>query len=340
MRSLLITGGTGSLGRAVVAAVLAGGIYERVVVFSRDEFKQAMMQAECQDARVRFFLGDVRDPERLRRALVGVTDVVHAAALKWVASGAYNTDELFRTNFDGTRHVIDAATERGVERVLLISSDKGCHASNAYGASKFAAEQYAVGANAFAFPRGTKVGCARYGNVLWSRGSVAYRFRAASLQGRLPFRLTDRRMTRFGMRLSEAARFVLGCLGQLRGGEIFVPLLPSFRVEDVASAIYHAGRPAHEPVPLAVTGLRAGGEKLHETLLTEEESRRAVVPPGQVMRHYVIEPDTMSWGREPWAGDPIAEGWSYTSDKGGEWLSEAELIETFRAEMPRPLAAV
>ena len=341
MTSLLITGGTGSLGRALVKLVLAEGVYERVVVFSRDEFKQAMMAEEVGDARVRFFLGDVRDPERLRRALVGVSDVVHAAALKWVASGAYNTDELFRTNVDGTRHVVDAAAERGVGRVLLIASDKGCHAANAYGASKFAAESYAVGANAFTFPRGCRVGVARYGNVLWSRGSVAYRFDATSMTGSFPYRVTDRRMTRFGMRLSEAAAFVLTSLAALRGGEVFVPRLPSWRIVDVASADYHAHRRPSEVTPIVVTGLRGGGEKLHETLVTEEESRRCLWV--RALNRWVIEPESRSWERPGWEQEehePVPEGWSYTSEKNPDFMSEAELMDTFLTEMPAPLAAV
>ena len=331
MSSLLITGGTGSLGRALIRRVLAEDRYERVIVFSRDEFKQFAMQETIQDPRVRYFLGDIRSPARLRVALYGVTDVIHAAALKWVAAGGYNPTEVVQTNVLGTQHVVTTAIEMGVRRVVVVSSDKAVHPANIYGKSKAMAEEIAVSLNAYGFPRGTRIACVRYGNVLWSRGSVAYRFKAQAP----PYRLTDRRMTRFGMRMSEAVTFVLAALPNLRGGEIFVPRLPSFRVEDVAHAVYHVGRRASDKTPLEITGKRAGGEKVHEMLLSEEESLHAVAIGGG----WVIEPEIRSWERPAWEGEPVPDGFTFTSDKNPAMLSEAELIDSFK-EMERPLVSV
>lgn len=316
MRSLLVTGGTGSLGRAVVAQALKDG-WERVCVFSRDEFKQAMMQEQLgRNPRVRFFLGDVRDRSRLGLACWGVDAVIHTAALKWIADGLYNPDEIVQTNVDGTRNVIRAAVEAGVRRVLVVTSDKGCHPANAYGASKFLAEQYAVQANSYSFPRGTLVGAIRYGNVLWSRGSVLHRFREQfRTEGRV--RLTDRRMTRFGLRRSEAARHTLDFLARLRGGEVFVLRLPGFRVEEVARAI--------AACPIEEVGLRAGGEKLHEVLVTEEDSRRTVWVEEHEWTGWVVEPDAPSWTREPWRGRPMPEGFRYGSEDPVGWLGVPEL---------------
>ena len=333
--SLLITGGTGSLGRAVLARVLAEGRYDRVIVFSRDEFKQFAMQDERQDPRVRYFLGDVRHPARLRVALHGVTDVIHAAALKWVASGGYNPTEMVLTNVGGTQHVVTAAIEAGVARVVVVSSDKAVHPANIYGKTKSMAEEIAVSMNAYGFPQGTRIACVRYGNVLWSRGSVAYRFRSAAWRNAFPFEITDRRMTRFGIRMSAAVTFVLGALDRMRGGEIFVPRLPSFRVEDVAHATYHDHRDASARTPIAVVGKRQGGEKVHEMLVSEEESPHTVGVEGG----WVIEPEIRSWERPAWEGEPVPEGWSYTSDKNPEVLSEADLIASFE-EMEDGLVTV
>jgi UDP-N-acetylglucosamine 4,6-dehydratase len=308
----------------VVGRLLAGGEYERIVVYSRGEFGQAMMQERLGvQPRLRYMIGDVRDGERLRRALVGVQEVVHGAALKYVAAGVYNVDEIYKTNVLGTMQVIEAAADRGVGRVLVIASDKGVHAANVYGASKFAAEQYAVQANAFTFPQGTRVAVLRSGNALWSRGSVAHRFKAA----RPPYRITDRRMTRFGITLTAAAELIERLLGVMRGGEIFVPRLPSFRVEDVANAVHHRGFRAADKTPLEVVGLRPGGEKLHESLLAPEESLHTMWV--EALGCYVVEPPGRSWDRPAWEGEPVPEGWEYSSDKNPEWLTEADLIRSF-----------
>lgn len=343
VRRLLVTGGTGSLGRALITFAVSREQYSRVVCFSRDEFKQEMMSAtppwrEYNGKALRFFIGDVRDSERLDLAMHGITDVVHAAALKWVAGGVYNVDEMVKTNIQGTINVIKAAINAGVERVLLIASDKGCHPANTYGASKFMAEQYAVQANSFSFPRGTRVSVVRYGNVLWSRGSVAHRFWTAK-----PYQLTDARMTRFGITLPQAVTWVQAALEGMRGGEIFVPQLPSFRVVDVAHARYHTAYPLRDTTPIQITGLRPGGEKLHEKLITEEESTRAFylrLGPGWTgWAGWVIEPVFRSWDRDPWGGEPVPEGWCYTSDKNPEWMSEHDVAASF-SDMDQGLPSV
>lgn len=333
-RGLLITGGTGSLGRALCRHVLMTNAYDRIVIFSRDEFKQFAMQEEPEfhDPRIRYFLGDVRDRDRLRLACAGVTDIIHAAALKWVASGGYNPTEILRTNVIGTENVVRVALDAGVAKVVVVSSDKSVHATNIYGKSKSMAEEIAIAMNAYSFPVGTKIAAVRYGNVLWSRGSVAYRFK----QQRPPYRLTDRRMTRFGMRMSEAVAWVLGALERMRGGDIFVPRLPSFRVEDVAHAVWASqGRRAHDKTPIEIVGHRAGGEKLHEMLIAEEEAPHTVGIEGG----WVIEPQIRTYQREAWTGEPVPDGWSYTSDKNPEMLTVAELVQTFR-EMEQPLVSV
>ena len=295
--------------------------YQRIVVFSRDEFKHFAMQEQLGDhPRLRYFLADVRDEARLRLALHGITDVIHAAALKWVASGGYNPTEIKQTNVDGTVNLVTAAIESGVKRVMVVSSDKAVHATNVYGKSKAMAEEIAISMNAYGFPRGTKIAAVRYGNVLWSRGSVAYRFQTQ----RPPFKLTDRRMTRFGIRMSDAVTFVLAGLTRMRGGEVFIPKLPSFRVEDVANAVYHRHHLVRDKTPIEIVGHRAGGEKLHEMLIAEEESSHTIQSADPYGEFYVVEPNILAWDRAKWEGLPVPEGWSYTSEKNDHWLSEED----------------
>lgn len=344
MRSVLVTGGTGSLGRAVIQRALKDGA-DRVVCFARDEFKEAMLfhalgafiadPAPGDLPALRCFLGDIRDRARLERAMRGVECVVHTAALKWVGDGVYNPDEIVKTNVLGTMNVIDAAAAAGVEKVLVITSDKGCHAANVYGASKFLAESYAVAANAFTFPQGTKVAAIRFGNLLWSRGSVAHRFQDSLFAARPPvLRITDKRMTRFGITLSRAVDLIGWALENLRGGEIFVPRLPSFRLTELAAAFWYRFHRAADPLPLEEVGLRKGGEKLHEMLLTPEEGRRAVWhDPAKL---YVVEPEIRSWHRDAWEGSGGAA--AMTSDQNTEWLDAAALRETF-PEMDKGLAS-
>lgn len=333
--NLLITGGTGSLGRFLVETLLAKvgtgwamRLAERIVIYSRDEVKQALQQdrPHGRDPRLRYFLGDVRDTERLRRAMVGVDTVIHTAALARVAEGCYNPDEILKTNVLGTERVIEAAADRGVKKVVVICSDKGCHAANFYGGSKFLAEQMAVQANAYTFPRGTAVSCVRFGNLLWSRDSVAERFTKQLEQGRLPFRVTDGRMSRFGVTLPDACDFILSTLEIMRGGEVFVPRLKSFRIVDLAEAIYLRHRRTHEQTPLEITGNRPGGEKLAEMILTPEESTQTLWL--EEHKRWVVEPHHRSWSRQAWEGEPVGEGFEYTSDKAPQSFTQAELRDT------------
>ena len=296
--SCLVTGGTGSFGQAYVRHLLALGC-KRIVVLSRDELKQAKMsEALGQPERVRFYLGDVRDEDRLRIAFQGVDVVVHAAALKRVDRVASDTEEIVKTNIAGTQNVLRAALRAGVGRVLFVSSDKGCRPTNVYGVSKAMAEFNTIGWNAYSVPRSLRCSVVRYGNVLGSRGSVIHLWRQAVREGR-PIPLTDERMTRFWITLDWASKFVDQALEAMRGGEIFVPGLPATRMVDLAEAL----APGH---PRTIIGLRAGGEKLHEELMTDEEMRRSRInhPWG-----YVIPPHLHSWAAD-WSDLP-AQGMAF-----------------------------
>ncbi len=270
---ILITGGTGSFGRALIAHLLTlqpGP--RRVIVFSRDELKQSDMQrelgyrGEVDGERLRFFLGDVRDAERLRRALTGVDFVVHAAALKQVPACEYNPDEAVKTNVLGAVNLVNAAIDMGVQRVIALSTDKACNPVNLYGATKLAAEKIFCAGNATAGALPTRFAVVRYGNVLGSRGSIVPLFRRQAADGG-PITITDRRMTRFLITLPQAVRFVLNSLRRMHGGEIFVPKLPAAKVIDIAEAL----QVEHDRVGCKVIGIRPG-EKLHESLIGPDEA--------------------------------------------------------------------
>lgn len=282
--NILITGGTGSLGQALTKSLLADPSVRRVVIYSRDEWKQAEMSKTVESDRVRFFLGDVRDRDRLKQALVGVDTVIHAAALKRVDSVAYNPSEVIKTNIYGTMNVIDAAVSEGVGKVMLVSSDKAVQPLNIYGASKMMGEQYAVYSNTFAYPQGTRVSVVRYGNVLGSRGSVVDIFNSVRRSGNV-VPITDPACTRFLITMSQAVSFVLDCVKDMQGGEIFVPLLPAARLMDIAEAVVGKGFMWER------VGLRDGGEKKHEALMTPEEIKRAIV----VKQGFMIPPTFPSW---------------------------------------------
>jgi UDP-N-acetylglucosamine 4,6-dehydratase len=294
--SLLVTGAVGSLGRAILRAALVQGV-DRLVAYDQDEFGGFMLREAFGDPpALRLIVGDVRDPEKLARAMHGVEQVIHCAARKWVATSVYNTDELVSVNFDGTRAVLEAARQAHVPQVLVVTSDKGVEPTNVYGASKFLAEQYTTYANSWLVPVGTRAACVRYGNLLWSRGSVAHRWKVAHDQ-RKPIRLTAHGMTRFGIRLSVAADLAIWAVRHLRGGEVFVPALRAYSLEDLARTI----APGTEFV---VTGERGPGEKAHEVLLSEREAAQSVRlnwaggPPLAI-----LEPRHTSWSRQPWIGD-------------------------------------
>jgi UDP-N-acetylglucosamine 4,6-dehydratase len=316
---LLITGGTGSLGHALTRHVLATTDW-RVIVLSRDELKQAQMRAAIPDPRLDFFLGDVRDQDRLQLAFAPVDAVVHAAALKRVDSVARDPDEVFQTNVLGTRNVLRAAHLAGVHRVLLISSDKACYATNAYGVSKAQAEWMTVAYNVYGAPSGTLSSVLRYGNVLGSRGSVVHVWRTQPP----PLTITDPLATRFIITMPEAVRLVVDALLDMQGGEIFVPHLPATCLLDLAEAV----RPGTEWVQ---SGLRPGGEKRHETLLTAEEAERAV----DVGRVSIVPPFFHPWTEKPaWANEPAVEPGARTSDAARRLGVDAlrALLETVPTE--------
>jgi UDP-N-acetylglucosamine 4,6-dehydratase len=330
-QSVLVTGGTGSFGRRLTEVLLQQQV-GKLIVFSRDEHKQhEMRSAGIQAPQLRYFLGDVRDVDRLRRAMQGVTVVVHAAALKHVEACEYNPHEAVLTNIMGARNVIEAALDRGVQRVLALSTDKAASPVNLYGATKLVAEKLFVQANSYRGAGPTRFACVRYGNVVGSRGSVAPLFLAQRASGRLT--VTDRRMTRFWLTLDQGVRFVVQSIESLRGGEIFVPKIPSLGIVDLARAI------APE-CQIDEIGMRPG-EKLHEVLISEDEARLT----REFDDSYIIEPAHPWWTTdEAPRGQPLAEGARYRSDENpqrlsleaiGQMLSEAER----GSAVPSPTAA-
>ena len=313
-KSVLITGGTGSFGKAFVKATLEQTRAERIVIFSRDELKQWEMKQQFDgDKRLRFFIGDVRDGQRLLRAMDGVDYVVHAAALKQVPTAEYNPFEAVQTNIHGARNVIDAAIDRGVHRVIALSTDKACSPINLYGATKLVSDKLFIDGNAYAGARDTRFAVVRYGNVVGSRGSVVSLFRRLACTGKLP--ITDARMTRFWITLAQSVQTVMRAFEAMRGGEIFVPKIPSMRVVDLARAI----APNAE---LEEIGIRPG-EKLHEELITVHDARHTV----DLGDCYAVEPD-MWWWEGKWHADKrVADDFHYTSDRNDQWLTVEQLRE-------------
>ncbi len=315
--SILITGGTGSFGNAFVAHALRELRPRRLVVFSRDEVKQLEMRRRFPDdanSPVRYFIGDVRDRDRLYRAFRDVDVVVHAAALKQVPTAEYNPLEVIHTNVLGAANVIDAAIDRGVKRIVALSSDKAVSPLNLYGATKLCADKLFGTAHVYAGRQDTRFGVVRYGNVLGSRGSVVPLFRARRAAGSIP--ITDPRMTRFWITLDHAVRFVVHCMEVMGGSEIFVPKIPSMRIVDLARAIAPGCR--HD-----ITGIRPG-EKLHEVLLTEEEARRTVEYDDRFVVHPAVSSESVQAGRFR-AGRLVPAGFEYTSDRNDRWLTVDEL---------------
>jgi UDP-N-acetylglucosamine 4,6-dehydratase len=321
-RSVLVTGGTGSFGRAFLRHALDHLGLRRVVVFSRDELKQyESRRALGDDPRLRWFIGDVRDKDRLSRALDGIDVVVHAAALKQVETAEYNPFECIRTNVLGAENLINTCIDAGVERVIALSTDKASSPINLYGASKLCSDKLFVAGNHYASGRGTRFAVVRYGNVMGSRGSVVPLFRNAASTGRLP--ITDPRMTRFWITLPQAVQFVVDSLGRMRGGEIFVPRIPSISIVDLARAIAPS---AHHDV----VGIRPG-EKLHEEMISEDDARRTLA----FDDHFVIRPLLAGWeAEEPTAeGAPVSEGFAYRSDTN-EWRLASDEVHELLADVP------
>lgn len=316
-RSLLVTGATGSFGPAFLLAALASGV-TRVVAFSRDELKQAHLAAEIPDARMRWFIGDVRDANRLAWAMRGVDVVVHAAAMKRIEVCEANPAEAVRTNVLGTLNVAQAAILAGVEQAVFLSTDKAPNAATLYGATKLCAERLWVQSNVYAAGTGTRLSAVRYGNVIGSRGSVLELFRRQYALG-VPLTLTDERMSRFWLTLTDAVQLVLTALRGMGGGEIFVPKAGSCSLLDFARAVVEGNglyAPGH-----VVTGLRAT-ERMHETLIASDEAGRTY----DAGTHFVIAPEAQSWGAvssSPWPRVP--DGFKYTSDGNPQQLSVADL---------------
>jgi len=316
--SVLVTGGTGSFGNKFVEIMLNQYRPRRLVVFSRDELKQSEMMARFQHRidhpSLRFFVGDVRDQARLERAMHGVDVVFHAAALKQIPSCEYNPFEAIQTNVIGAENVINAAIDAGVTRVVMISSDKAVNPINLYGATKLCAEKLFVQGNAYGFPRGSVFSVVRYGNVIGSRGSVIPLFAAQRASGRVT--VTDRAMTRFWIRLEQGVEFAIRCAELMRGGEIFVPKIPSMRIMDLVTTVAPG-------CTIEDIGIRPG-EKLHEILISEDESRQAL----EYDEMFVIEPLYPSWTFRSWEGGKRpAPGFRYSSDANSVWLSPAEMRE-------------
>jgi len=300
MKSILVTGGTGSFGQAFVKRILEDDSVRRVVVYSRDELKQFEMARGITDSRIRFFIGDVRDLSRLRRALSGIDTVVHAAALKQIPIAEYNPDECIKTNIGGAQNVIDAAIDSRVSRVLALSTDKAVNPINLYGATKLAAEKLFTAANNLAGANGPRFSTVRYGNVIGSRGSVIPFFRSRASTGQLP--ITDPRMTRFWLTLEQGVEFVIKSVGRMQGGEVFIPKLPATLVTDIARAVAPDCR--HE-----IVGIRPG-EKIHETLMCREESRNA----REFDDSFVIYPSMHDLpSLVVCGGRPVPDGFEYSS---------------------------
>ena len=321
-QTVLVTGGTGSFGRKFVEIMLREYKPKRLVIFSRDELKQHDMRSDGFDhPSLRYFIGDVRDPQRLIRAFDGVTVVVHAAALKQVPACEYNPFEAIQTNIMGGRNVIDAAIDCGVKKVVALSTDKAVSPVNLYGATKLCAEKMFVQANAYAGGRETRFSCARYGNVVGSRGSVIPVFVEQRKRGKIT--ITDKRMTRFWMTIDQGVRFVVNSIEVMHGGEIFVPKIPSMKLVDLAETI----APGCE---VEFIGIRPG-EKLHEALVSEDEARNTVELPDM----FVIQPAHPWWQKENWVNaKPLPEGFHYTSDSNSRWLTNRELEELIAPEDP------
>ncbi len=321
-RTTLITGGTGSFGREFVETVLQESKPEKLIVFSRDELKQhemRQMYPDTGDSCIRYFIGDVRDLGRLRRAMKGVDIVVHAAALKQVPACEYNPIEAIMTNVMGARNVIDAALDTGVKKVVAMSTDKAVSPINLYGATKLCAEKLFVQSNAYAGRTGTRFSCVRYGNVVGSRGSVIPLFLDQRQHGCVT--VTDRRMTRFWITLDQGVRFVIRCIEMMRGGEVFVPKTPSMNIMDLAQAI----APDCE---IEEIGIRAG-EKLHEVLISTDEARQTL----DLQDMYIVQPAHSWWDPDDrHRGEPLPESFDYSSDKNGDWLSVAELEAIVEAQ--------
>lgn len=319
-KMVLVTGGTGSFGKKFIEILLKEYPIKRLVVYSRDELKQEEMRTVYgfQDKRLRFFIGDVRDKNRLDRALVNIDIVIHAAALKQVPACEYNPIEAIRTNINGAENIINAAIDKRVKRVITLSTDKAVNPINLYGATKLVAEKLFIQGNNYSSPNGTKFSCVRYGNVVGSRGSVVPLFLHQRKNGTLT--ITDTRMTRFWLTLEQGVRFVIRCIEQMAGGEVFVPKIPSMKITELAKVVAPNSK-------IKIIGIRPG-EKLYETLISENETPNTY----EFKDMYIIRPVNLF--REPknslWSKGKKMKQERYDSNLNKEWLTAKQLMKMIK----------
>ena len=321
-KTILITGGTGSFGKCFTRYVLTHYEPKKVIIYSRDEFKQWMMAEEFKEfaEKLRFFIGDVRDGERLRRACEGVDYIIHAAALKQVPACEYNPNEAIKTNIHGAMNVIDAALDSGVHKVVALSTDKAVNPVNLYGGTKLVSDKLFVAANAYAGVKDINFSIVRYGNVAGSRGSVIPLFHKLIKEGAKELPITDVRMTRFWISLTQGVELVIKALAEATGGETFISRIPSFKITDLAEAMLPG-------CSIRETGIRPG-EKLHEIMVTTEDSFTTY----EYDRHFIVYPQ-MTWNNRQQpdlSGRKVEEGVSYSSGTNTEWLSVEDIRELLK----------
>jgi len=311
--SILITGGTGSLGRALISYLLENTTARRIAIYSRDELKQLQLKEIFKnDSRLRWFIGDIRDLERLKRALHGVTYVIHAAALKQVDTGEYNPMEFIKTNILGSQNVIEACIDTGVVKVVALSTDKASSPINLYGATKLTADKLFVAANNYSKAYGTSFSVVRYGNVMGSRGSVIPIFQQLNREN-MPIPITDVRMTRFWISIQQAVQFVIDSFELMQGGELCVPKIPSMKLMDLVKSI-------NQNAKIDIVGMRPG-EKLHEEMISADDSRRTIL----MGNRYVVMPVVAEWGYQVPDGVPMSEGMAYKSDTNDLWMTKDDI---------------
>lgn len=327
-QSILITGGTGSFGKKFVEMIFEQYNPKKIVIYSRDEYKQYMMQNELRDklnseqlSKMRFFIGDVRDKERLYRAFKGIDYVIHAAAMKQVPACEYNPFEAIKTNIHGAQNIIDAALDCGVKKVVALSTDKAVNPINLYGGTKLVSDKLFVSANAYSGENGTVFSVVRYGNVAGSRGSVIPFFENLLKQGETCLPITDYRMTRFWITLEEGVELVFKALKESKGGETYISKIPSFKITELAKAMNPTGE-------MKEVGIREG-EKLHECMITADDSRTTY----EYEKHYIIYPQFTWWNKETHftnGGAKVEDGFEYNSGTNKEWLEIEELQEEMK----------
>ncbi len=321
-KTILITGGTGSFGKCFTKYVLTHYNPKKIIIYSRDEFKQFIMQGEFREYadKLRFFIGDVRDKERLKRAFEGVDYVIHAAALKQVPACEYNPSEAIKTNIHGAQNVIDAALDTNVKKVVALSTDKAVNPVNLYGGTKLVSDKLFIAANAYAGEKDINFSIVRYGNVAGSRGSVIPKFYDMIKKGCTELTITDYRMTRFWISLTQGVELVIKALEEATGGETFISKIPSFKISDLAEAML----PGCKTREIGIYP----GEKLHEIMVTVEDSSTTY----EYDKHFIVYPQ-VTWNSKQkinTSGKKVAEGFSYSSDNNTEWLSVEEIRELLK----------